>query len=173
MQWCGQSRPCVPRSAPSMHPWVTSRRHSSIAWDSRARRHNGALVRLRRILGDLPVECGHLLHCRCPLLAQSGHRDRGDLCPLSGVKRTCARASLCRWIVQEGRVSRKPRWRPARLPISRKPTVNSYQTCSCCRRGVDVSRLDRFRLPKGLPSANPRNHETRNGVPAMVSGWPE
>jgi hypothetical protein len=29
-----------------------------------------------------------LLQCMSPLLAQSGHADRGDECPLSGVMRT-------------------------------------------------------------------------------------
>jgi hypothetical protein len=33
-----------------------------------------------------------MLHCMSPLLAQSGHWDRAQQCPLSGVKRFAVRA---------------------------------------------------------------------------------
>jgi hypothetical protein len=36
-----------------------------------------------------PRQRGDRLAGRCPLLAQSGHHDRANPCPLLGVKRTC------------------------------------------------------------------------------------
>src|SRR5262249_26406276 len=56
-----------------------------------AHNHDAAAVEcelLAKICNFLQQRRRQLLQCMSPLLAQSGHRDRANPCPLSGVKQT-------------------------------------------------------------------------------------
>ena len=67
------------------------RKHGWIEWGAQVRRMRLALggsflPELARV-GSVAPSCV-LAKLQCPLLAQSGHGDRLNQCPLSGVKRT-------------------------------------------------------------------------------------